>query len=75
MKIVFKSYYLNFIQRSIKSSIKNFQLIENNNSDNIILQFAESKKENEYILDFQFPLTPIQAFGIAISSIQNKLLC
>ena len=38
MKIVFKSYYLNFIQRSIKSSIKNFQLIEKNNNNNILLQ-------------------------------------
>ena len=75
MKIVFKSYYLNFIQRSIKSSVKNFQLVDKNNIDNILLQFGESKKENEYILDFQFPLTPIQAFGIALSSIQNKLLC
>ena len=75
MKIVFKSYYLNFIQRSIKSSIKNFQLIEKNNNNNILLQFAESKNENEYILDYMYPICPIQAFGIGISSIQRKILC
>ena len=71
--LVFKCYFLSFIDRSIKTSEKNFQLISSMN--NIILQFAESKIENEYYLDYMFPFTPIQAFGIGISSIQNKILC
>jgi hypothetical protein len=43
--------------------------------NNIILQFAESKEENEFFLDYKYPLSPIQAFGIGISSIKKKLLC
>lgn len=77
--LVFNCYVLNFIQRTIKSSVKNFQLISsslnNNNNNNIILQFAESKEENEFFLDYKYPLSPIQAFGIGISSIKKKLLC
>ena len=75
--LVFNCYTLNFIKRSIKSSIKNFQLISSliYNTNNIILQFAETIIENEYILDYKYPLTPIQAFGIGISSIKKKLFC
>jgi tubby-related protein 1 len=52
-------------------SIKNFQLIcENEN--NILLQFGRSS-ERTFTMDFIYPLTPIQAFGISLSSIDNKL--
>ena len=94
----FKSYVINYINRCIKTSIKNFQLIdlneydfyENINEDNILpnenfdnikndrvfLQFGVDKEfEDEYILDYKFPFTPIQAFGIGITCIQKKLLC
>jgi hypothetical protein len=38
----FKCYVLNYINRSIKSSFKNFQLIEENDLEqNVLLQFGE----------------------------------
>ena len=36
-------------------------------ADDAILQFGKSNDE-EYILDFQYPMSPLQAFAIALST-------
>ena len=43
-------------------------------SDAVILQFGRVAKD-EFTLDFQWPLTPVQAFAIALSSCDGKLAC
>ena len=37
-------------------------------ADLAILQFGKSTT-NKFVLDFKYPLSPIQAFGIALSSV------
>lgn len=36
-------------------------------ADDAILQFGKSS-EDEYVLDFKHPMSPLQAFGIALST-------
>ena len=43
-------------------------------SDAVVLQFGRVAKD-EFTLDFQWPLTPVQAFAIALSSCDGKLAC
>ena len=45
-----------------------------NKSDAVILQFGRVAKD-DFTLDFQWPLTPVQAFAIALSSCDGKLAC
>ena len=60
-------------------SSKNLQIIDGNiyelregNSAEIYLQFGKVKNE-EYIVDFQYPFCPLQAFAMCLSSLDNKL--
>ena len=68
---------MNYLDRSIKSSIKNFQLTDSSKPDkeDILLQFGEIKTENNFIIDYKSPISPLQAFGIGISCIQKKMAC
>ena len=68
---------MNYLDRSIKSSVKNFQLTDSSKPDkeDILLQFGEIKTENNFIIDYKSPFSPIQAFGIGISCIQKKMAC
>lgn len=81
---------LDYVDRKdVQCSIKNFQLIsskdnqpnKNRNDEldseerkKIILQFGVIE-DNCYLLDFKYPLSPIQAFSIGISNLHNKILC
>lgn len=49
---------------------KFFILIENE----IILQFGKINEET-YIMDFQYPLSILQAFAICVSSLASKKVC
>ena len=40
----------------------------------IVLQFGRTD-DSSFTLDFRYPLTPLQAFGIAMSSFHGKLAC
>lgn len=81
----YNCYVLNYINRRIKTSVKNFQLVGDsfpqkeksktkNEKEDILLQFGEAR-ENIFIIDYKYPFSPIKAFGIGISCIQNKKLC
>ncbi|TPX30731.1 hypothetical protein SmJEL517_g05775 [Synchytrium microbalum] len=69
-----QSYVLNFNGRVTLASVKNFQIVHDNDLDYVILQFGRIS-ENEFTMDFQYPLSAIQAFGIAITSFDAKLAC
>ncbi|CAD8064639.1 unnamed protein product [Paramecium sonneborni] len=69
-----KAFVLNFYQRVDKPSVKNFQLIVENKEDNILLQFGRVG-DDLFNLDFQYPITPLQAFQIALSSFDYKIAC
>lgn len=69
-----RAFVLNFKGRVTKASVKNFQLINHFDPDNILLQFGKIGK-NDFSLDFQYPMSALQAFSIALSSFDNKLMC
>src|SRR5690349_14672548 len=71
--IVFKTYTLKFNGRVQIESSKNFQLIKENGND-IFLQFGMID-EDTFAMDFQYPLTPYQAFAICLSSLATKKIC
>ncbi|XP_076370368.1 protein king tubby 1-like isoform X2 [Tachypleus tridentatus] len=68
-----QSYVLNFHGRVTQASVKNFQLVHDND-DYIIMQFGRVS-EDIFSMDYSYPLCALQAFAIAISSFDSKLAC
>ena len=66
------AFVLNFGGRVSVASVKNFQLCEQRDQDHI-MQFGRIQGRHNFTMDFQHPLTPTQAFAIAISSLQSKI--
>lgn len=56
------------VRRDIQSSAKNFQLALQNKPDHVICQFGKLGP-NAFALDFRFPLSAVQAFGFAMTTI------
>ena len=54
------------------ASIKNFQLVDPEEQDVVILQCGRIGK-NEFTMDLQWPMTPLQAFAISMSSLDSKI--
>lgn len=67
------SFVLNFGGRVSVASVKNFQLCDRYDQDYIMLQFGRIAGRHSFTMDFQYPLTAVQAFAIAISSLQSKI--
>ena len=68
------AYVLNFNGRVTMASVKNFQLVQPDHLDLILLQFGRVGKD-EFTMDFRYPLTPFQAFAITLSSFDSKIAC
>ena len=60
------NYRLNFYGRVSKPSVKNFQLVNIDDPDDIICQFGKVG-EDKFHLDFKAPMSAFQAFGIALT--------
>lgn len=69
-----QSFLLNFHGRVTQSSVKNFQMVHNSNEDHIIMQFGRVS-DDVFTLDYRYPMCALQAFGVALSSFDNKLAC
>lgn len=70
-----QAFVLDFYNRVEKASVKNFQLVERDDDGfKVLLQFGKID-DNLYNLDYQYPFSLVQAFSIALSSCDNKLLC
>lgn len=67
------AFVLNFGGRVSVASVKNFQLCNRTDQDYIMLQFGRTQGRHSFTMDFQYPLTAVQAFAIAISSLQSKI--
>ena len=65
------SYCLNFYGRVKKASNKNFQIIEKDDEDNILLQHGKNKS-NEFNIDFRDPFSTLIAFCTSITSLIKK---
>jgi len=68
------AFVLNFNKRVTQASVKNFQLIRSDDPDMVYLQFGRVLKDT-FSIDFRYPISPFQAFAIALSSFDYKLCC
>jgi tubby-related protein 1 len=50
------------------------QVDEKDSEEVVIMQFGRIG-DNDFTCDFQYPLSPLQAFGIALSSFDYKIAC
>ncbi|EHA99824.1 Tubby-related protein 3 [Heterocephalus glaber] len=69
-----QSYVLNFHGRVTQASVKNFQIVHDNDSDYIVMQFGRVA-DDVFTLDYNYPLCALQAFAIGLSSFDSKLAC
>ncbi|CAG8640321.1 1807_t:CDS:2 [Paraglomus brasilianum] len=69
-----ESYVLNFNGRVTLASVKNFQIVHDNDLDYIIMQFGRVS-DDTFTMDFMYPICPLQAFAIALTSFDGKLAC
>ncbi|KAM7243785.1 hypothetical protein CapIbe_004393 [Capra ibex] len=69
-----QSYVLNFHGRVTQASVKNFQIVHDNDPDYIIMQFGRVA-DDVFTLDYNYPLCALQAFAIGLSSFDSKLAC
>ncbi|XP_022238823.1 tubby protein-like [Limulus polyphemus] len=69
-----QSYVLNFHGRVTQASVKNFQIVHDNDVDYIVMQFGRVA-EDVFTMDYSFPMCALQAFAIALSSFDSKLAC
>lgn len=68
------AYVLNFQGRVTMASVKNFQLVDPDAQDTVVLQFGRVAKE-EFTMDMHHPITPFQAFAVTLSSFDSKIAC
>jgi tubby-related protein 1 len=68
------AFVLNFNKRVTMASVKNFQLVGNDDPDVVFLQFGRAGKE-VFTMDVRYPMSVVQAFGICLSSFDYKLCC
>jgi len=68
------AYVLNFDRRVSEASVKNFQLTTETNSLEILLQFGKFGRDL-FSMDFSWPLSPLQAFAMCLSSLDKKMGC
>eukprot|EP01010_Urceolus_cornutus_P004989 NODE_838_length_1296_cov_178.792302_g637_i0.p1 GENE.NODE_838_length_1296_cov_178.792302_g637_i0~~NODE_838_length_1296_cov_178.792302_g637_i0.p1 ORF type:complete len:362 (-),score=69.76 NODE_838_length_1296_cov_178.792302_g637_i0:210-1253(-) len=66
-----KTFQLGMGGRAAKSSVKNFQLALTSGERNVVLQVGKVSK-NEFTFDFGAPLSGLQAFAIALSSLEHN---
>eukprot|EP01063_Lacrimia_lanifica_P037221 TRINITY_DN757_c1_g3_i1.p1 TRINITY_DN757_c1_g3~~TRINITY_DN757_c1_g3_i1.p1 ORF type:complete len:388 (+),score=132.57 TRINITY_DN757_c1_g3_i1:85-1248(+) len=68
-----RAFVLDFKGRVTVASVKNFQLVERG-TDKVLVQFGKVFSD-KFTLDFQYPITGLQAFCIALTAFDNKLAC
>jgi tubby-related protein 1 len=69
-----RAYTLEFHGRVTMASVKNFQLVDTSNPGRVLIQFGRVE-ENKFNLDYQHPICGVQAFALAVTSLENKLAC
>ena len=62
---------LNFNGRVTHGSVKNFQIVSTETPDAVLCQFGKAGQD-EFILDYTHPFTPLQAFSLALCSLFTR---
>ncbi|CAI2374044.1 unnamed protein product [Moneuplotes crassus] len=65
-------YCLNFYGRALQASAKNFQLVEEGDTDCDIILMHGKEEKNHYNVDYRSPLNSVQAFVISLAAIGHK---
>jgi hypothetical protein len=68
------SFALNFNGRVTMSSVKNFQIVHDLSTNYIVMQFGKVAN-NLYTCDYSYPFSALQAFAVALSSLDDKIGC
>jgi len=68
------AYVLNFNGRVTMASVKNFQMVDPEEQETVMLQFGRVG-EDEFTMDFSHPFSPFQAFSICLTSFDSKIAC
>ena len=68
-----------FVGNRISSLCQNFEGVKvaeprHFDQDSILLQFGRTAKDY-FTMDLQWPLSPLQAFAITLSSFDSKIAC
>ncbi|GMT14803.1 hypothetical protein PFISCL1PPCAC_6100, partial [Pristionchus fissidentatus] len=69
-----QSFVLNFHGRVTQASVKNFQIVHEKDEEYVVMQFGRVSQDT-FSMDFRFPLSATQAFGIAMTSFHGKIAC
>lgn len=69
-----QAYVLNFNGRVTMASVKNFQLVDPEEQNTVLLQFGRVGKD-DFTMDMQWPFSPLQAFAVTLSSFDSKIAC
>ncbi|XP_078719945.1 tubby-related protein 3-like [Lampetra fluviatilis] len=69
-----QSYVLNFHGRVTQASVKNFQIVHDDDPEYIVMQFGRVA-EDVFTMDYSYPMCALQAFAVALSSFDGKLAC
>ena len=69
------AYVLHFDDRRVQEkSVKNFKMVRLNDPEKrTVLQVGRTRDRNRFVMDYSYPLSTIEAFQIAISTIDPKL--
>lgn len=73
-RIETQSFVLNFNGRVTQASVKNFQIVHDNDLDYIVMQFGRVERDS-FTMDYKYPMCLLQAFSIALTSFDAKLAC
>jgi hypothetical protein len=63
---------LDFEGRALCASVKNFQLESREEPGRATFLFGKHAKD-EYCMDYSYPMSPLQAFALALSALGYKL--
>ncbi|TDH66541.1 hypothetical protein CCR75_007832 [Bremia lactucae] len=69
-----EAYCLDFGGRVAAASVKNFLLSYPNEMDKTLMLFGRTQDRQVYSMDYAHPFTPVQAFAIALSSMDSHLV-
>jgi len=70
----FRCWCLDFGGRVTTASVKNFQLVGPGEGV-VVMQFGRTSDTDTFVMDYQWPLSAVQAFAVALSAFDTKLAC
>ncbi|KAE9315810.1 hypothetical protein PF008_g19164 [Phytophthora fragariae] len=69
-----EAYCQDFGGRVAAASVKNFLLSHPDDMDKTLMLFGRTQDRQVYSMDYAHPFTPVQAFAIALSSMDSHLV-